>query len=102
QANYAETPDAAAERAEFLRHTYQQPVRSEPDVPGDDFTVPIMGTAPDLSVLPLIRYRFDQLPAGALPVMGYEAKWEWDTPEAALDILECPASVVEPLRARIR
>lgn len=50
----------------------------------------------------IIRYKFDHLPHGALPVMGYEAKWTWDTPDAALDILECPAAVVEPLAARIR
>src|SRR5256885_6654854 len=42
QANYAETPDAAAERAEFLLNAYHQPVLVESYLPGEEFTVAIM------------------------------------------------------------
>ncbi len=102
QANYVETPEAAMERAEFLLRTYRQPVLVEAYLPGEEFTVALMGNGADTMTLPLIRYRFDQLPAGALPVMGYEAKWEWDTREAQMEILECPADVSAPMDRAIR
>jgi D-alanine-D-alanine ligase len=102
QANRVDNPVAAADRARYLLETYRQPVVAESYLPGEEFTVAVYGTGAEAVCLPLIRYRFDHLPAGALPIMGYEAKWEWDTPEAALDILECPAHVIEPLAARIR
>ena len=102
QANRVETPAAAMERTRYLLDAYHQPVVAESYLPGEEFTVSIFGNGAEASCLPLIRYRFHHLPAGALPIMGYEAKWEWDTPEAALDLLECPAGVVEPLAARIR
>ena len=102
QANYAETPDAAAERAEFLLGTYRQPVLAESYLPGEEFTDAIMGNGAEVSVLPIIRYRFDQLPAGALPVMGYEAKWLWDRPEQPIEVLECPADISAPTGQAIR
>jgi len=102
QANYAETPDAAAERAEFLLRTYRQPVLVESYLPGEEFTVAIMGNGTELSVLPIIKYRFDQLPAGALPIMGYEAKWLWDRPETPIEVLECPADISPPTEQAVR
>ncbi len=102
QANYCETAAAAAERAEFLLNTYRQPVLVEAYLPGEEFTVAIMGNGRDTTTLPLIRYRFDELPKGALPVMGYEAKWVWDTRDAAIEVLECPADVSAPTARAIR
>jgi len=102
QDNYAETADAAAERAEFLLRKYRQPVLVEAYLPGEEFTVAVMGNGADLRVLPIIRYRFDQLPKGALPVMGYEAKWLWDVPGAHIDVLECPADISASLEQAIR
>jgi D-alanine-D-alanine ligase len=93
QESYAETPQAATERAEFLLKAYRQPVLVEAYLPGEEFTVAIMGNGDDITVLPLIRYRFDQLPSGSLPVMGYEAKWLWDRQGSHLEILECPAEI---------
>ena len=40
-----------------------------------------------------------RVPEDALPIMGYEAKWVWDTPEAELDLLECPAEVPDAVAA---
>ena len=37
--------------------------------------------------------RFDELPEGAPPIYGYEAKWIWDRPDDPLEIFECPARV---------
>jgi D-alanine-D-alanine ligase len=102
EANLAETPAAALERARFLLGRYRQPVLVEAYLPGDEFTVAIMGNGPEASVLPIIRYRFDQLPAGALPVMGYEAKWLWDRRDQPLEVLECPAEIPTGLARQIK
>jgi D-alanine-D-alanine ligase len=102
QANYAETAEMAAERAEFLLQTYRQPVLVEAYLPGEEFTVAILGNGSEARALPLIRYRFDQLPRGALPVMGYEAKWVWDTLATPMEVLECPADISRSLEQAIR
>ncbi len=101
EANYVTTPSEAVERARGLMATYHQPILVEAFLPGEEFTVAVLGNGPAAHTLPIIRYRFSELPAGALPIMGYEAKWIWDTPEAALDLLECPAQVPEDVAARV-
>jgi D-alanine-D-alanine ligase len=100
-ANLADTPTAARSRARELLVTYGEPVLAETFLPGDEFTVAILGNGPEADCLPLIRYRFDVLPPGVPPVMGYEAKWLWDTDERLAQILECPASVPPALARRI-
>jgi D-alanine-D-alanine ligase len=92
-ANRVQSTRAAKAKAEELLATYRQPVIAERYLPGPEFTVAILGNGHDAHCLPPIRYRFETLPEGALPVMGYEAKWVWDVPEAALDVLECPAQI---------
>lgn len=93
QENYVETPRAAMDRAAFLLDRYRQPVLAETYLPGHEFTVAILGNDPSPHCLPTIRFQFDGLPAGALPVMGYEAKWLWDVPESPLHVIECPAAI---------
>ena len=101
EANYVTNSSEAMRRAEELLAIYHQPVLAEAYLTGDEFTVAIIGNGPEAQVLPIIRYRFDELPGGALPIMGYEAKWIWDTPEAGLELLECPAQISEELATRI-
>jgi len=96
-ANRVDSARAAKARAEELLARYRQPVLAERYLPGAEFTVAILGNGHETRCLPTIRYRFETLPAGALPVMGYEAKWVWDVPGAALDVLECPAGVPQVL-----
>jgi D-alanine-D-alanine ligase len=93
EANYVEDAERAQAQAHHLLTTYQQPVLAEAYLPGDEFTVAILGNGRDARALPIIRYRFEGLPAEALPIMGYEAKWKWDVPDNPLEILECPAQV---------
>jgi D-alanine-D-alanine ligase len=52
-------------------------------------------------VLPLVGINFASLPAGAIPIYGYEAKWIWDTPADPLDIFECPARIDARLQSAI-
>jgi D-alanine-D-alanine ligase len=93
QANFVPDRSAALARARELLATYEQPVLAEAYLPGDEFTVAVLGNGPSAHALPIIRFRFDTLPPDALPIMGYEAKWVWDDPAAPLDVLECPARI---------
>jgi len=102
EANYAVNAAEAQARARYLLTTYRQPVLAEAFLPGEEFTVAVLGNGPEARALPIIRYRFEALPSGALPIMGYEAKWKWDVPDNPLDVLECPARIDAGLAARIR
>jgi D-alanine-D-alanine ligase len=102
EANYAATASEAVERTRDLLATYEQPILAESYLPGEEFTVAVLGNGTETYALPIIRYRFSELPDGALPIMGYEAKWVWDTPEAELDLLECPAAVSDDTATRVR
>jgi D-alanine-D-alanine ligase len=50
---------------EELLATYRQPVLVETWLPGDEFTVAVIGNGPEARCLPLVGMRFDTLPAGA-------------------------------------
>lgn len=102
EANCVRNPAAAVRRARHLLETYRQPVLAEAYLTGDEFTVAVLGNGPDARALPVIRFRFDALPPGALPIMGYEAKWVWDDPADPLDILECPARVPASVADRVQ
>ena len=99
--NLCETPAQLRERALFLLEQYDQPVLVETYLPGDEFTVAILGNGPEARCLPVVAIDFGTLPAGATPVYGYEAKWVWDTPEHPLDIFRCPAPVPPALYGEI-
>jgi D-alanine-D-alanine ligase len=102
QANRVARPADAVERARELLVRYRQPVLVEAYLPGDEYTAAILGNGERAECLPLVRYRFDGLPADAVPVVGYEAKWEWDQPHCPLDILECPAAAAPEVESVIR
>jgi D-alanine-D-alanine ligase len=101
EANYAPDAGAARRRAREVLATYRQPVLAEEYLPGDEFTVAVLGNGAEARALPLIRYRFETLPEGALPIMGYEAKWVWDERARPLEVLECPARVPTALALRV-
>jgi len=85
-----------------LLDTYQEPVLIESWLPGQEFTVAILGNGKEARCLPLVGMRWDALPLGAKPIYGYEAKWLWDTPEHPLDLFECPANVPKELARDVR
>lgn len=85
-----------------LLDTYQEPILIESWLPGQEFTVAIMGNGKEARCLPLVGMRWEALPLGAKPIYGYEAKWLWDTPEHPLDLFECPASVTKELARDVR
>ena len=84
-----------------LLERYQQPVLVETFLPGAEFTCGVLGNGAEARVLPLVGMNFGALPAGALPIYGFEAKWLWDRPDEPLAIFECPARISDTLRAEI-
>lgn len=102
EANLVHTPDDAMARARFLLSEYDEPVLAEAYLDGNEFTVAVLGNGDEARCLPLIRYRFDVLPSDALPIVGFEAKWIWDQPDADFEILECPALVGDDVAEAVR
>jgi len=88
---------AVARRVDAVAAAYEQAALVEAFLPGREFTAAVLGNGTAARVLPLVEIRFDALPAGALPLYGYEAKWVWDTTEVPLPIFACPAVVEPPL-----
>jgi D-alanine-D-alanine ligase len=99
--NFCRTPEEVEAQVAFLLERYEQPVLVEEYLPGAEFTCAILGNGGDARVLPIVGMNFDALPAGALPVYGFEAKWLWDTPENPLEMFECPARIDEALASEI-
>lgn len=85
----------------YLLETYHEPVLVETYLPGPEYTVAILGNGDRARCLPIVGMDFGDLPSGAPPIYGYEAKWLWDTIEHPLQIFECPARVPETQARRI-
>ena len=89
------------ERVSEILRVYNEPAIVERFIGGREFTVGVLGNCPDLEVLPIVEIDHSQLPKGATPIYGYEAKWIWDTPDKPLEIFHCPADISDELRLRI-
>jgi D-alanine-D-alanine ligase len=99
--NYIRDPEELLSIVAELLEVYEQPVLLEEFLPGAEFTCGVIGNGKDARVLPLVGIRFDALPAGALPIYGFEAKWIWDRPDRPLRMFDCPAQVDDALRTAI-
>jgi D-alanine-D-alanine ligase len=89
-------------QVEYLLLTYREPVLVETYLPGAEYTVAILGNDDQARCLPIVGMKFDELPEGAPPIYGYEAKWIWDNPADPLHIFECPARIPRKLATEIR
>ncbi|MEO8201168.1 MAG: D-alanine--D-alanine ligase [Gemmatimonadota bacterium] len=87
---------------EYLLATYHEPVLAETYLPGAEFTVSILGNGDQARCLPIVGMNFDELPEGAPPIYGYEAKWIWDTLDDPLQLFECPAKIPRKLAQAVR
>ncbi len=90
------------ERVAEVVGRYRQPAIIERFLPGREFTVGVLGNAPDREILPIVEIDHSLLPSGARPIYSYEAKWIWDTPDNPLEIFKCPADIPPDLAARIK
>lgn len=93
EASFCETREAVERRARHIVDEYGQAALVERFLPGREFTVAILGNGRSARALPIVEIAFQALPAGAVPIYGYEAKWLWDTPDDPLEMFECPADV---------
>lgn len=89
------------EQIEFVLVHYRQPALVEKFLPGREFTVALLGNGGEVSVLPIVEIRFQELPANINPIYSFEAKWIWDTVEKPLEIFACPARISAALRRKI-
>lgn len=89
------------ERVREITMRYEEPVIIERFLHGREFTVGILGSYPDLEILPIVEIDHSLLPKGARPIYSYEAKWIWDTPDNPLGIFKCPAQISKELKTRI-
>src|SRR6185437_9230759 len=99
--NLVRSADELDAQTRALLVAYDQPVIVESFLPGAEFTCGVLGNGGEARVLPIVAMNFASLPAGALPIYGFEAKWVWDTPDEPLDIFECPARIDPALRQAI-
>jgi D-alanine-D-alanine ligase len=99
--NFVRSRDELVEQTRFLLDTYAQPVIAEVFLPGAEFTCGVLGNGSTARVLPIVGMNFASLPAGAVPIYGFEAKWIWDTPDDPIEIFECPARIDARLEASI-
>ena len=99
--NFVRTSNELDAQVQYLLDAYAQPVIVETFLPGAEFTCGVIGNGIGARVLPIVGMNFRSLPAGAIPIYGYEAKWLWDDPSDPLDIFECPAVIDPALRSRI-
>jgi D-alanine-D-alanine ligase len=89
------------ERVDEVAQLYDQPAIVEKFIGGREFTVGVLGSFPELEILPIVEIDHGELPAGATPIYSYEAKWIWDQPDKPLDIFKCPADIPGELKGRI-
>ena len=99
--NYVGSADALEPVVLDLLERYAQPVIVETFLLGAEFTCGVLGNGASAQVLPIVGMNFASLPAGSLPIYGFEAKWLWDRPENPLDIFSCPAKISGSRRAEI-
>jgi D-alanine-D-alanine ligase len=99
--NFCRTHAELEAQTAILLETYRQPVIVEEYLPGAEFTCAVLGNGDEAKVLPLVGMNFASLPAGALPIYGFEAKWIWDRPERPLQMFDCPALIDDSLREEI-
>jgi D-alanine-D-alanine ligase len=99
--NFCSTHAELEAQTALLLETYRQPVIVEEYLPGAEFTCAVLGNGDEAKVLPLVGMNFASLPAGALPIYGFEAKWIWDRPERPLQMFDCPAHIDDSLREEI-
>jgi D-alanine-D-alanine ligase len=66
-------------------------------VPGREFNVGFVGKR----MLPIAEIRFDSLPNGTWPIVGYAAKWIPGSPEDEGTIPVCPADIPDDLALAI-
>ena len=93
EASYCATQADLVARVHDVWARYAQPALVEAFLDGREFTVAVLGNGAAARALPIVEIALTALPAGAVPIYGWEAKWVWDVPDSPLEIFACPADV---------
>ncbi len=93
EASFCAAPADVNARVRDIHARYRQPALIESFLGGREFTVAVLGNGVEAHALPIVEIALSALPAGAVPIYGWEAKWLWDVPDAPLEIFTCPATI---------
>lgn len=91
------TPSELRAQVDRVTTAYRQPAIVETFLEGREFTVPLLGNGPAVETLPIVEIELSKLPAGSVPIYGFEAKWLWDSVQHPLHLYTCPAAVTAEL-----
>ena len=84
---------------------YNERVVAEEYLAGIEFTVAMLGNygkKQTPTILPIIEVTFKHLPKGLNKFDSYESKWIYDSPDAKIDPLICPAKISKSLEKKIK
>ena len=95
------TEEELARQVQSLLDAYDQEVLVEEFLPGREFTVGVLGNK-DPKILPICEIRFDAIPDGEPPILGYDAKWFRKSQMYQGTPIICPADVPEELATQMK
>lgn len=85
------------EQIRALHERFDEPILVETFVGGREFQIGIVGT----ELLPIVEVDLGGLPVGRPRVLGYEAKWNYDSTEHHALRQVCPAPISDALAERL-
>lgn len=86
---------------EFLRNLLPKvPILVQEFLSGKEYSVGIVGNAPDFEALPILEVDYSRLPSNLPPILSYESKWEVDSPYWN-SITYFEAEIDEDLKSRL-
>ncbi|MFC1700008.1 ATP-grasp domain-containing protein, partial [Candidatus Omnitrophota bacterium] len=89
------------ERIEFVIKNYDQPALVERFVIGREIYVGILGSADNLTVLPISEVVFDQDLAETAKICSYDSKWIPESEAFKNTPVQCPAELDQDLEQRL-
>jgi D-alanine-D-alanine ligase len=89
-------------QVEYVIKKIKRPALIEEFIDGDEIDVSILGNDKELSVLPMTRWDFSQLPKDLWHIFPFEAKWEEESSPYYKIKAEFPAQIGKRLEDRIK
>jgi len=81
---------------------YNQPAIIEEFLPGNEFTVALIGNGDNTEIFPIVEIKYENFPNNVEHLYSYEAKWILDTKDNVFDVFECPAAIDNDLEKQIK
>jgi len=94
---------ALEQRVRFVLDQFRQPALVEEFIDGREMHAALLASSREqLTALPVSEILFEDIPAGAPRILGYEAKWLPNTRAYAATIQRCPAEIDPVLAERVQ